>query len=523
MEQTSGSGADLRGRAPGKAGAPGSPGQATRSAARTLRVRLCSATLALLAGCTVGPDFERPEAPSARGYTREPLAAKTASAEGVGGEEQKFVQDLDIPSQWWTLFRSPALTTLVERAFKGNPSLAAAEAALRQARELVYAQQAAYYPTVQAGFAPSVQKASSTLSPPLNTPPLRYQLYTAQLSVGFTPDVFGQNRRLVESLNAQAEVQRFQLEAAYVTLSSNVVAAAIQEASLRAQIAATREIIDIAARSVELLRRQFQAGAVTRLELAAQEAALAQVEQTLPQLRKGLEQNRNLLTALSGGLAGEALGSTFEFAALELPSDLPVSLPSKLVEQRPDVRASEAQLHAACAQIGVAIAHRLPQFSITGAYGDVSTHLSQMFTPGTAFWSLAGSATQTIFDAGALLHQQRAAEAAFDQARAQYRSTVIGAFQNVADTLYALQADAETLKSAVSSERAAKITLEITQKQQTLGAVNFLAVLSAQQAYQQALTTRVQAQAARFTDTAALFQALGGGWWNGPHDKEPQK
>ena len=481
---------------------------------------LACMALALAAGCTVGPDFHRPEAPTASRYTREPLDQKTASADVSAGEEQRFVQDLDISQQWWTLFQSPELSALVDRALKANPNLVAAEAALRQARELVYAQQGAYFPNVQASFAPAVQKASSTLSPPLNSNVLKYQLYTAQVTVGFTPDVFGANRRLVESLSAQAEVQRFQLEATYVTLSSNVVSAAVQEASLRGQIAATEQIVDVATKSVELLRRQFQAGAVTRLDVAAQEAALAQVQQTLPPLRKQLEQTRNLLTALAGGLSSDAREEKFDLASLRLPTDLPVSLPSKLVEQRPDVRASEAALHAASAQIGVAIAHRLPQFSISATYGDVSTHLSQMFSPGTAFWSVIGSAAQTLFDGGVLLHQQRAAQAGFDQAAAQYRSTVITAFQNVADVLYALQADALALKAAVASERAAKLTLEITQKQQQLGAVNYLAVLSAQQAYQQALTARVQAQAARFTDTAALFQALGGGWWNRP-DENP--
>jgi NodT family efflux transporter outer membrane factor (OMF) lipoprotein len=483
------------------------------------RWTLACAGLSLLVACNVGPDFERPKAPAASRYTREPLVKETASAEVPGGEGQRFVQDLDISQEWWTLFQSPSLSALVRRALKENPNLAASEAALRQARELVAAQQGAYYPNVQASFLPSVQKASGTLSPPLSTNALKYQLYTAQVSVGYTLDVWGGNRRLVESLDAQAESQRFQLEAAQVTLSSNVVVTAVQEASLRAQIAATDEIIGIATKSVELLRRQFQAGAVTRLDVAAQEAALAQVEQTLPGLRRQLEQTRNLLTALAGGLPDEARDEAFDLASLRLPTELPLSLPSKLVQQRPDVRASEAQLHAAAAQIGVAVARRLPQFSITALAGDVSTHLSNMFSPGTAFWSLVGSASQTLFDGGVLRHQELAARAAFDQADAQYRSTVITAFQNVADTLYALEADARTLKAAVASETAAKLTLEITQRQQQLGAVGYLAVLSAQQAYQQALTSRVQAQAARLADTAALFQALGGGWWNRPDEK----
>jgi NodT family efflux transporter outer membrane factor (OMF) lipoprotein len=320
----------------------------------------------------------------------------------------------------------------------------------------------------------------------------------------------------VESLVGQAEAQRFQLEAAYATLTSNVVAAAIQEASLRAQITATQEIIAVSTRSLALVRRQFEFGAVAGLEVAAQEAALAQVELTLPPLRKQLEQNRNLLMALTGRFPSNDLDQTFELALFELPVDLPVGVASRLVEHRPDVRAAEAQLHAASAQVGVAVASQLPQFTITGAFGGSSTSLVRMFANSNPFWSIAGAASQTLLDFGTMLHRRRAAEAAFEQAAAQYRSTVLTGFQNVADTLYALQADAESLKAAVNAERAARRTLDITLKQQELGAISYLALLSARQAYQQVLIARVQAQGSRLTDTAALFQALGGGWWNRP-------
>ena len=473
-------------------------------------------TLALVSGCSVGPDFHSPAAPAVDGYTRQPSIAKTASAETPGGEEQRFVTGQEIAHQWWMLYESPQLNALIEAAIKTNPTLAAAQAALRQAMELVYAQQGFFYPNVQINLSPSRQRTSATLAPPLNTNQLTYNLFTSQVSVGFTPDVFGGNRRQVESLRAQADAQRFQLEATYVTLTSNVVTAAVQEASLRAQIAATEEIIGISTKSLTLVRRQFELGAVAGLDVAAQEAALAQVKQTLPPLQKQLEQNRNLIIALAGALPSEDLGEQFELAALHLPQDLPVSLPSKLVEQRPDVRAAEAEMHSASADIGVAIANRLPQFTITAAYGGTSTMFSQMYANRNPFWSVVGNVAQSLFTGGTLLHQQRAAEAAFEQAAAQYRSTVITAFQNVADTLYALQTDAERLQAAVLAERAAKRTFDLTLKQQELGYVNYLALLSAQQAYQQALITRVQAQANRLSDTAALFQALGGDSWNRP-------
>lgn len=486
--------------------------------------------LALLGGCMVGPDFERPAPPAQQGYTREPLQTKTASADSVaGGEEQKFVQNLDLAHDWWLLFKSPALSTLIDRALKSSPTLAAARASLRQAKELVAAQQGYYYPTLQAGFTPSYQKASAALSPPLSSSDLRYPLYTLQAMVSYTPDVWGGNRRTVESLEASAEVQRFMLEASYVTLTTNLVGAAVQEAATRAQLDATRTIIGIASKSLDLLQLQLKAGAVTGLDVAAQEAALAQLQQTLPPLEKQLEQVRDLLNVLSGSYSGEPMKEKFELTDLHLPQELPVSLPSKLVEQRPDLRAAEAQLHAASAQIGVAVAKRLPQFTISAGYGGTATEIGKMFSPvagavgGNTFWSIVGSATQTIFDGGTLLHQQRAAEAGFDQAAATYQGTVLSAFQNVADTLYALQADAASLKAAVTAEQATRVTLDITVRQEQAGQVNYLSLLSAQLAYQQALIARVQAQAARFSDTAALFQALGGGWWNRPLDPAPVK
>jgi NodT family efflux transporter outer membrane factor (OMF) lipoprotein len=470
---------------------------------------------ALISGCAVGPDFHRPPAPSVEGYTREPLTT-TAKTEIPGGEEQRFVADQDISHQWWMLYQSPQLNELIDRAIKNNPTLVAAQAALRQAVELVYAQQGSFYPTVEAHYSPSRQRSSETLAPPLNTNQLLYNLFTTQVTVGFTPDVFGGNRRQMESLAAKADAQRFELEAAYVTLTSNVATAAIQEASLRAQIGAAQEVIAISTKSLALVRRQFELGAVAGLEVAGQESALAQVKQLLPSLQKQFEQNRNLLTALAGSFAGDDTLEQFELAGLHLPEDLPVSLPSKLVEQRPDVRAAEAQMHSASADIGVAIASRLPQFTISAAYGGTSTTFTQMFANRNPFWSVVGDVAQTIFAGGILLHRQRAAEAAFEQAAAQYRSTVITAFQNVADTLHALRADAESLQAAVLAERAARRTLDLTLKQQELGYTNYLALLTVQQAYQQALITRVQAQASRFVDTAALFQALGGGWWNRP-------
>jgi NodT family efflux transporter outer membrane factor (OMF) lipoprotein len=476
-----------------------------------------SAALTLLPGCAVGPDFKTPAPPDVSGYTPQPLSAETASADVPGGAAQRFLQELDLPAQWWTLFHSEPLDRLVEQALKANPNVRAAQAALRVAQENVYAQQGAYFPAVTGNFSPSRSKtATGSVSPASASGNAIFSLFTAQLSVSYVPDVFGLNRRAVESLAAQAEAQRFQLEATYLTLSSNVVAATVQEASLRGQIAATEDIIKIETELVGLFRRQLALGQVAEVDVSAQEAALAQAEAALPPLQKQLALQRDLLTALLGRFPSEEPAETFALSDLRLPKDLPLSLPARLVEQRPDVAAANANLHSASALIGVAVANRLPNLTLSATDGSAANALSRLFTTGTGFWSIAGSVSGTIFDGGTLLHRERAARAAYDVAEAQYRSAVIIALQNVADALRALQFDANALKAAVHAERAAARTLQLTRAQLRLGAVNYLALLNAEQAYQTAQINLIQARANRLADTAALFQALGGGWWNRP-------
>jgi NodT family efflux transporter outer membrane factor (OMF) lipoprotein len=474
----------------------------------------------VLTGCAVGPDYQRPATPVAERYTRDPLPSKTAAVDTKGGEEQKFVSERDIPADWWTLFGSSDLNRLIEEALTNSPNIQAAQAALRQAQELVRAQQGIYYPSVRAGYTRLRQRDSATLGPTLDSGENPFNLHTAQITVSYVPDVFGGLRRQVESLQAQADAQRFEYEATYIALTTNIVTVAVQEASLRAQLKAAQEIIAVNRKSLGLLRQQFAAGLVSGLDVAAQEAATAQAEQAVPPLRKQLEQTRNLLTALIGRIPANGSPATFELSTLRLPGELPISLPSRLVEQRPDVRAAEQILRARSAEVGVATAALLPQFTIEAAKGGMATTFGQMFSSGNPFWAIAGSISQTVFAGGTLLAQKRAAEAAFDQAAAQYRGTVILAFQNVADALTALETDADSLRAAVDSERAAKRSLDLVTKQLEVGSVNYLALLNAQQTYQQALIRLAQARADRLSDTAALFQALGGGWWNKP---SPQK
>lgn len=464
--------------------------------------------LASTAGCAVGPDFHRPVAPDVQSYGPDTLPAHTASAPGIAGGAQHFVQGEEIHSQWWKAFDSPALDALVSAALQANPDLKAAEASLRAARETAAAQRGAFWPSLDAGINTTRQK---TVDPPADARSAPYTLHTGQLSIGYVPDVFGATRRQAEAGAAEVDVQRFQREAVYMTLVANLVNTAIEEASLRAQIAATHDIIDLATRLRDISRRQHLAGQVGAVDVAAQEAALAQAQASLPALEKQLAQQRNRLAVLTGRLPSEQPAGHFELGMLTLPSELPVGVPSRLVEQRPDIRAAEAQLHAASAQIGIASAARLPVLSLTATLGSSALDLPHLFGSG-GFWTIGADLLQPVFKGGALRHQQRAAEADFDQATAQYRGTVLTAFQDTADTLQAIVSDAQTLQAAAAAETAARSSLDMARRQQALGAATQADLILAQQAHQQTVLALIQAQAQRYTDTVALHVALGGGW-----------
>lgn len=480
------------------------------------------ALMAALTACAVGPNFKRPAPPAATGYgnasagqTAATRDAAYTGANGAGGDAQRFVAGMDIPNQWWTLFRSAKLNRLVEQALAGNPNVSAAQAALRQAHELYLAQRTSFFPSVQGNFGGNRSEfPANTLTSPTVASSSTYTLYTAQLTLSYAPDIFGATRRQVEIAKAQDDSARFQLEATYLTLSSNVVVTAIQEASLRGQIAATERLLQLEHQLTGFVQQQRLLGTASDLDLLAQQSLEAQTAQTLPPLQKQLGQSRDALTALLGKLPADEPVETFRLDELTLPTDLPVSLPSKLVEQRPDVRQAEENMHMASAAVGVATADLLPQFAISADLGSSALALGKLFTPYTQFWDAGASLTETLFDAGALIHKRRAAYAALDQAGAQYRAAVVLACQNVADTLRALKADADALDASATAERAAKKTFDLAQKQRALGTISLVNVLNAEQAYNTAALSSVQAQANRYADTAALFQALGGGWWN---------
>jgi len=472
--------------------------------------------VAVVAGCAVGPDFEQPEAPKTDSYTATPLPRETAATPGRAGAAQSFVTGEEIPAQWWTLFHSEPLDRLIRQALVDSPSLEVAQARLRQAQENLNAEVGVVSPSVDAKLSAERQRFSFAAIGQPQVPSTTFNLYNASVGVNYTFDFGGGWRRELEAMRAQVDYQSFQLEAAHLALSANIVTAAIREASLRAQTRALQEIEALQQKELELMESQFKLGGAKRTDVLAQRAQLAEVRVTLLPLEKELAQTRHLLAVLAGKLPSAADLPDFTLETLELPPHLPVSLPSTLVRQRPDIRAAEALLHQASAQVGVATANLYPRITLSGSYGSLANNSADLLDPAFGVWNVGASLLQPLFHGGELTARRRAAIAAYDQTAAQYRDTVLHAFQNVADVLRALDVDARALKAQAEAEAVARETLDLTHKEFTLGAANYLSLLNAQRQYQQARISLVQSQSLRYADTAALFQALGGGWWNRP-------
>jgi NodT family efflux transporter outer membrane factor (OMF) lipoprotein len=476
------------------------------------KVSILAACASVLLSSCVGPNFERPEAPAAAtAYTAEPIPEVTESADIPGGAAQRFLAGQDVPGQWWRLFKSDALNRMVDQAVKGNSSLAAAHATLRQAHYIKMAQIGTFLPSIDAQA--TVQRAKS-FQPFLGASTAT--TYGGAVGFSWVLDIFGGNRRQFEALGAQEDYYYFQVQGTYLNLVSNVIIAAIDEASLRAQIAVTNDIIKSQTQELELLNQQYELGAVAKGDVLAQQTQLAQTMATLPPLEKQLAQVRNSLTVLLGRLPVQGNVEEISFDTISLPTDIPLSVPAKLVNQRPDVRASEALMHQASAQVGVATAAMFPQFQITGNYSSSAASFGDLFTtsPSNITWGLLGAITQPIFRGGTLWYQRRSAQAAYDNASEQYRNTVLTAFSDVATALKTLELDAQALKIQLVAERSARENFEITRERFRAGAISYLSMLDAERVEQQARLLLVQAQAARFADTVLLFQALGGGWWN---------
>jgi NodT family efflux transporter outer membrane factor (OMF) lipoprotein len=467
---------------------------------RTIPIAISVFVCSGLISCAVGPDFKRPEAPKAAAFTREQSV-------------DQLHQDQAIQADWWKAYGSEELNALVDLALRNNPNIDAATANLKVAQQNVIAQQGFFLPQIGAGYGVTRQSTGNNLAPAINnvTSPTIYTFQTAQLSVGFVPDIFGGNRRAVESLVGQANSSQYQLDALRITLITNVIATAAQEAVYREEIEAARASVEAQRLQLEHMNHMVRLGYMSGMDLANAQSAYAAAAAQIPALSKMREQALDLLAIYCGKLPSEKLLLP-SLESLKIPEHLPKALPSSLVEQRPDVRAAEELVRASNAQIGVAIANRIPQFSITGILGGVAgPGFTNLF--GTdSIWSAGVGVTQPIFAGGTLAARQRAAEAGLDASVAQYKAVVLAAFQNVADTLYAIENDGKLYEFAKDGEAANKTVFEMTKDQFTLGYASEPGLLQAKQQYLQSKINRVQAFAVYLGDTAALYQSLGGGW-----------
>jgi NodT family efflux transporter outer membrane factor (OMF) lipoprotein len=483
----------------------------------TQLLRCAGAAIALaLSACAVGPNYHPPARPTQDGYTAEGLPAQTVSTgvAGPGGEAQNFQLGRDLPGEWWTLFGSAKLDALIKQAMANYPDIAAQQATLREDREEVRAEEGNFLPQVQGqGTATRSQVPGALYFP--GFPNFIENFFTAELGVAYTFDFFGEERRTVEGLKAQAVQQSFVLETSYLQLTSDVVTAAIQVASERDQIAATRQIIASWEQQLSIVQRLYGLGSKARSDVLEQQTNLSAARATLPPLQQQLAVAEHNLAVLTGRSPRDAAPVELQLSDLNLPRDIPVSLPSSLVAQRPDIRQQAAVVHQMSANIGVATANMLPQLTLySTSFGNESTTASTLAEAATGVWSLGGSITAPLFEGGRLRAKRRAAVDAYDQAVAQYRLVVLQAFQKVADSLTALQNDAQALKAQRDAVEAAQASLNVTEQQYAVGAVDSATLLTAQNSYQQARLNYVVALANRYTDTVTLFAALGGGWWH---------
>ncbi|HVT31571.1 MAG TPA: efflux transporter outer membrane subunit [Rhodanobacteraceae bacterium] len=465
---------------------------------------------AALGGCAAGPDFRAPQPPDVPSYTADAVPPSTASAQVPTGDAQQFLQGADVPEHWWTTFANPEIDRRVERALAHSPTIASAQAALRQAEENVSAARGGFFPNVDASV--GGQRGNGNYFGSTAPGTSVFNVYNAGVKVNYTLDLFGGVRRGVEAQSAVANFQQFQLEGTYLALAANVVTTSVREASLRGQIGATQEIIDVYGKQLDLVKRQHEIGAKSLADVLVIQTQVATARAELPALRQQLAAIETQLAVYLGELPGASELAAVDLDSLTLPRDVPLGVPSELVQQRPDIRAAEAQLHQATAEVGVATANLYPNITLTGSWGSQALHTGDLFAGGTKFWGIGFNLLQPLFHGGTLRAQKRASEAGLEKAAADYQTTVLGAFQNVADSLHALELDAENLAAQADAEKSAQKSLDLVRIQYKDGAASYLAVLDATRQYQQARIGLVQARAARLADTAALYAALGGGW-----------
>ncbi|CAB3626091.1 efflux transporter outer membrane subunit [Achromobacter pestifer] len=466
--------------------------------------------LALVSGCAVGPDFKTPAAPEVASYTATHDAAPVSGA-------QQLQAGADIPGEWWKLFHSDVLDGLVRQALDANPTLEQARASLRQATEDLNAETGGrMLPSVDGKLSVARQKVDpSAYGVPVAELPPPFTLYNASIDVSYTLDVFGGNRRVLEGMAAQVDYQTHELQAARMSLAANVVTAAIRQADLSERAAATRELLAAQVRQQDIMRQRLDAGGIAQADLSNQELLVAQTRATLPPLDKQLAQVTHQLAIYLGQPPAALAMAPLRLADLSLPAQVPTGVPSALTRQRPDILAAEALWHKASADVGVATANQYPQFTLTASFGSQRTHAGDL-SDGLNVWSLGLGLVQPLFHGGELRARKRSAEAAYEAAAAAYRQTVLEGLRQVADALRAVQTDGEAYQAYDDAWRRAADAERIAQGRYQAGGISHLNLLDSQRQLLQTRIARTEADAARYADTAALLQALGGGWWNEP-------
>jgi NodT family efflux transporter outer membrane factor (OMF) lipoprotein len=471
--------------------------------------------MAILGGCAVGPNFVRPAPPDTDRYTREPQPKATVAADG---RAQHFTPGASITADWWRLFKSTQLDAIVQKAIANNPTLQASKASLRQSQDNMRAGYGMFFPQIQAGLDVSRQQTAPLLQGS-ETPGTIFNLVTLSGTISYALDVFGGARRTVESLRAQVDYQRYETEAAYIMLTANVVNTSIARAAYAAQIRATEQLIELENQQLHLTEVQVRTGIAPYANVLSIRGLIAANQALLAPLKQKISQADHLLATLEGVMPSQIILPDTDLTGLSLPVDLPLSLPSDLVNQRPDILSAEAQMHVASANIGVATAAMFPSFSLNGTYGAAGSSFGNLSSANSRFWSIGPSVTTPVFQGTSLWFVRRAAIDAYHLSQANYRQAVLGAFEQVADSLKALEHDAEALQAQVEAQRATGEAVNLLQVNYRTGMAAYLDVLTADVQFHEATIAYLQAVAQRLQDTVVLFVALGGGWWN---EKSPK-
>jgi NodT family efflux transporter outer membrane factor (OMF) lipoprotein len=467
------------------------------------RVTILMTTLTLT-GCAFAPPAKPPAPPAPAHYAVQPTPADSAKADGVA---QHFSLGARAVPAWWRLYGSDTLDAWVDEGLRNNPSLAATRHTLEAAHQVLRAQVGAnMLPTLDAQGQTSRQRAIGfpDIGPPTNL----YDVYAGQLALSYNFDLFGATRHGIEQTAAQVDQQSYEFDAAKRALAANIVIAAINAASLAEQLSTSERLSTLAHEQATLTERSYRLGAASQDDLLAIQQQAAGIDTSIPPLRSQALRARHALAVLMGRTPDQA-PSNLTLAELHLPADVPVSVPSDLLQQRPDVLAAEAAVHAASAQVGVATANLFPHISLSASLGSAAFKPANLFTASSSIWSAGVSLTQPIFHGGALMAQRKAAIANYNAALAQYQQAVLNAFQNVADTLTALNQDALTLQAATHEAAAASQSFADTDARYRLGAISYPEAVISEQHLQSAKLSEIQARAARMSDTAALFQSMG--------------